>query len=67
MQPENIMKVIGDYDIVVDNPKKHLPYAIFCSTFDAYIFMQKLKKEKPKITWQLMKLIDWQKIYEIHS
>ena len=61
---KNTLDFISDYDIVVDDPKKHVPYAIFCSTSDAYIFMQNLKKEKPLIHWKMMKLIDWQREYE---
>lgn len=57
------MNLIRDYDIVTDNPKKHIPYAMFCSTADAISFMEKLKKEKQEVNWQVMKLEDWQKVY----
>jgi len=60
---EEIMDFIGDYDIIVDDPKKHIPWAMFCSTIDAHLYMQKLKKEKPEINWRIIKLEDWQKEY----
>lgn len=57
------MNLIGDYNIIVDDPKKHIPYAMFCSTSDAYLFMKELREKKPKIDWRMMKLEDWQKEY----
>ena len=60
---KEVMDLIGDYDIIVDDPKKHIPWAMFAMTADAYLFMQKLKKERPEIDWKMMKLEDWQKEY----
>ena len=59
------MKIIADYDIVVDNPEIHVPYAMFCSTIDAVEYMEKLKKKDyPLCSWQVMKLYEWQRLYK---
>lgn len=64
------MRIIGDYDIVVDDPEKHVPYAMFCSTIDALEFMKKLKNRYPynsstnPCSWKVIKLSDWQKLYK---
>jgi hypothetical protein len=57
---------IGDYDCVVDNPEKHLPYAIFCTTNDAMRHLKDLKESSPEIDWKVMTLDDWQRQYKGH-
>ncbi len=61
---EKVMNIIGDYDVVVDNPEKYIPYAIFCSTIDAVIFMESLKESSPEINWETIKLYEWQQRYK---
>lgn len=63
MKTEKVMNIIGDYDIIVDDPEKHAPYAIFCSTIDAIDFMGELMKANPEANWQIIRLDEWQKIY----
>ena len=58
------MKAIADYDIVVDDPEIHVPYAMFCSTFDAYEFMAKVKVKHPQCSWKVMRLDEWQEQYK---
>jgi len=58
------MRVIGDYDIVVDDPTEHIPYAMFCSTIDALKFKDVIKKKFPVGNWKVMKLSDWQKQFK---
>jgi len=64
MEPEEVLDLIGDYDIVVDDSTKHVPYAMFCSTFDALDYIETLKVIKPEIPWKIMLLSDWQKQYK---
>jgi hypothetical protein len=61
---EDLIDIIGDYDIIVDDPQKHVPWAIICNTIDAIKYMKKLKKEKPEINWQNMKLDEWYEQYK---
>ena len=53
------MEIIGDYDIIVDDPTKHIPWAMFSSTSDALIFLKNLKTTRPKINWKHMTIEEW--------
>jgi len=61
---DQLLKYIGSYDIVIDDPKKHVPYGMFCTTFEAYEFQALLQKRIPSIKWQVMLFEEWVKLYE---
>lgn len=60
----DIFEIIEDYDIVVCNPKEHIPYAMFALTEDAVKFKKKLEIEKPEENWIITKLSDWRFQYK---
>ena len=58
------LEVLRDYEIIVEDPKKHIPWAIFSFTADAYEFLAKIKKRYPETPWQVITLEEWFNLYE---
>ena len=55
----DMLIALKDYDIVIANPARCLPFAMFCNTPDAMKFLEHLKEIHPETEWHHMTLKDW--------